>query len=92
LHRSGREPARSKAIPADATHEDLLVPIFEKGKLVYEVPTLAESQGRTHAQLANLNATSKRFVNPHTYPAGIERALAEEKARLVEELRARNKV
>ena len=84
------EPARSKHIPADATHEDLLVPVFRAGKLVYNVPPLAESRNRTQAQLAMLGESIKRLMNPHAYPAGIEARLAEEKARLVTEARGKN--
>ena len=84
------EPDRHKTIPPGATHEDLLVPIFRKGALVYPLPSLAESQDRTRSQLAMLTPTSKRFLNPHSYTAGIERGLAEQKARLIAEARAKN--
>ena len=79
-------------MPPVATHEDLLVPIYRAGELVYELPTLAASRERTFTQLKMINATSKRLVNPHTYPAGIERKLADEKARLIEAARISNRI
>lgn len=86
------DPLRSKHIPAEATHEDLLVPVFRKGEQVYEVPALADSRARAAAQLTQLGHSSKRLLNPHTYPAGIERRLAAEKARIVAEARANNQI
>ena len=84
------DPARSKRIPDGATHEDLLVPVFRKGELMYEIPELAVSRARTIAQLGMLHETTKRLLNPHAYPAGIETRLAEEKARLIAAARNRN--
>ena len=86
------DPTRRKTMPPVATHEDLLVPIYRAGELVYELPTLAASRERTFTQLKMINATSKRLVNPHTYPAGIERKLADEKARLIEAARISNRI
>jgi len=69
------DSARRKTIPADAPGEDLLVPIFRRGKLVYDPPDLSAVQRRTQAQLASLHPAVKRFVNPHRYPAGLESRL-----------------
>jgi len=69
------DAARQKTIPADASFEELLVPIFRAGKLVYEMPDLNSVQRRTKDQLSHLYAGVKRFINPHRYPAGIEREL-----------------
>jgi nicotinate phosphoribosyltransferase len=80
------DPARRKVLAATAsdskgagragqTQEDLLVPVFRKGKLVYRAPALKESRGRAAEQLKMLHAGIKRLVNPHRYPAGLERRL-----------------
>ncbi len=82
------EPLRHRAIPEGATHEDLLQPLFRKGKLVGEQPTLAESRTRALAQVAALDSTIRRIANPHIYPAGLEAGLHRKKLELVQQLRS----
>jgi nicotinate phosphoribosyltransferase len=74
---------RRKHFDADAAHEDLLVPIFQEGKLVYQTPTLDEIRERVQQQLQMLHPGIKRSVNPHEYPAGLELRLHELKTELV---------
>jgi nicotinate phosphoribosyltransferase len=74
---------RRKHFEPDAAHEDLLVPIFRRGKLVYQTPTLDEIRGRVQQQLQMLHPGIKRSVNPHEYPAGLELRLHELKTELV---------
>src|SRR6185312_4925313 len=45
------DPTRRKRVPEDATAEDLLVPIFRHGRLVYEMPPITAIRERTKAQL-----------------------------------------
>jgi nicotinate phosphoribosyltransferase len=77
------EHTRRRVIPAGASGEDLLVPIFREGRCVYDVPPLAESRRRAAEQLAGFHAGIKRFVNPHAYPAGLERNLHDLKTQLI---------
>jgi len=79
------DPIRYKHMTPGSAHEDLLVPIYRNGVLVYKLPKLQEMQARTGQQLAGLHPTIKRLQNPHTYPAGLEQSLAMEKARLIKE-------
>lgn len=79
--------SRRKAIPANARYEDLLVPVFRGGKCVYKSPPLVVSRERTASQLKQFHSGVKRFVNPHQYPAGLERTLHELKTKLVLEAR-----
>lgn len=79
---------RRKLFSADAQHEDLLAPIFAKGKLVYNLPTLDEIRKRVRDQLEMLHPGIKRLVNPHEYPAGLEAGLHEMKTKLI--LKARS--
>jgi nicotinate phosphoribosyltransferase len=78
---------RRKTVAATATGEDLLIPIFRAGRPVYETPPLAESRNRTIAQLGMLHASSKRLLNPHEYPAGLESRLHEIRSELVRRAR-----
>ncbi|HEY2951209.1 MAG TPA: nicotinate phosphoribosyltransferase, partial [Verrucomicrobiae bacterium] len=78
---------RRKHVPSGAPFEDLLVPVFRRGELVYRPPALAEIRQRAQEQLAMFHAGVKRFVNPHQYPVGLELSLHELKTHLI--LRAR---
>lgn len=77
------DPTRRKLIPADATDEDLLVPIFRHGKLVYDVPPITAIRDRAQEQLAGLHEGHKRFLNPHEYPVGLSPALHELRTKLI---------
>lgn len=78
---------RRKEIPPDAPAEDLLVKVFERGRLVYQSPALPEIRQRTLNQLAALHPTIRRLANPHFYPAGLELGLHEMKTRMILEAR-----
>ena len=82
------DPLRQKRLPPDAGTEELLVPILRAGKLVYQVPPLAESRERTKTQLAALHPSLKRLLNPHTYPVGLEPGLYETRNRLIAQARS----
>lgn len=47
--------------------KELLVPIFEKGQLVYEKPTIQEIKQYCQQQVDSLWDEVKRFENPHGY-------------------------
>jgi nicotinate phosphoribosyltransferase len=74
---------RRKHFKKNAAYEELLVPIFRHGKLVYQIPTLEEIRERVQQQLGMLHPGIKRLVNPHEYPAGLELGLHELKTELV---------
>jgi nicotinate phosphoribosyltransferase len=78
---------RRKHVPADSTHEDLLVPIFRQGKLAYLPPSLADIRQHAASQLSMLHPTIKRFVNPHEYPVGLEQHLSDLRTKLIAEAR-----
>ncbi|GAB3791533.1 nicotinate phosphoribosyltransferase [Spirosoma humi] len=73
----------------EAAHdrEDLLVSVFQAGKCVYDLPDIHAVRERVQTQLANLHPGVKRFVNPHTYPVGLEKGLHELKTKLILTLR-----
>ena len=74
---------RRKHIPDGAECEDLLVPIFRSGNLVYEQPPLAAIRERTQAHLAGLHEGHTRFLNPHEYPVGLSPALHDLRTQLI---------
>jgi nicotinate phosphoribosyltransferase len=74
------DPLRRREIPSGAAGEDLLVPVFRRGRRVYDPPPLAAVRARTGAQLARFHAGVKRFMNPHRFPVGLERRLHELRA------------
>jgi nicotinate phosphoribosyltransferase len=81
------DPTRRREIPADAAGEDLLVPVFRRGRRVYDPPPLAQARARAKDQLSRFHAGVKRFLNPHRFPVGLERRLHELRTRLVLEAR-----
>ncbi|MDO8848758.1 MAG: nicotinate phosphoribosyltransferase [Coriobacteriia bacterium] len=77
------DPTRRTSYCGSDTAEELLVPVFERGRLVYDVPSLPESRSRTLEQMGRLDATHLRLLNPHVYKVGIELGLHERKMRLI---------
>ena len=69
--------------------EDLLVPIFRNGELVYELPFIEDIKERVKTQLNMFHEGIKRFVNPHTYPVGLEKGLYDFKTELILKLRSK---
>ena len=72
--------------------QDLLVPIFQKGKKVYACPTLPEIRAKTQTELARLQVGMKRFLNPHIYPVGMEQSLYDIKMKLIKKIRKTKRV
>jgi nicotinate phosphoribosyltransferase len=81
------DPTRRKRLGPGMSWEDLLVPVFRKGKQVYTTPGLKSARERAAKQLAMLHPGIKRFENPHRYPAGLEQSVHELKMKLVLEAR-----
>jgi nicotinate phosphoribosyltransferase len=77
-----RDPSRHHAIPAAAAHEDLLVPVFQAGRRVYQPPSLAHIRARAASQLASLPNGVRRLRNPECYPVGLEQSLHDLKTQL----------
>ncbi len=76
------DPTRRKHL-AGTESEDLLVPVFRGGELVYELPALSMIRERARQQLGMLHPGIKRFENPHQYPAGLELSLHDLKTKLI---------
>ncbi|MVM41639.1 nicotinate phosphoribosyltransferase [Spirosoma sp. HMF3257] len=78
---------KRRRFDANQLYEDLLVPVFQEGKCVYSLPDIHAVRARVQTQLAGLHPGVKRFVNPHTYPVGLEKSLHELKTNLILKLR-----
>ncbi len=78
---------RRRRFSPEQPHEDLLVPVFRAGELVYQTPELLVLKERVRTQLAGLHPGIKRFANPHAYPVGLESGLYDLKAALILQLR-----
>ncbi len=57
------------------TAKEMLVPIFQKGKLVYRCPELTEIRKYCMEQIDTLWDEVKRFDNPHTYYVDLSQKL-----------------
>jgi nicotinate phosphoribosyltransferase len=62
---------------------DLLLPIFRKGDLAYQVPELSASRERTRQQLSRLPPEIARLDNARAYPVGLEKSLHELRSTLI---------
>lgn len=69
--------------------EPLLKPIFEKGKNVYDSPSIHESRDFTREQLAGFADKYTRLEDPANYPVGLESQLEQLKKQLIKESRAK---
>lgn len=81
------DPTKDKILKKNLPWEDLLVPIFRKGKRVYELPSLDTIRERTQTQLSHFPVGIKRFLNPHLYVVGMEKKIYDLKVRLIKEIR-----
>lgn len=83
-----RDPTLRRPFPVNASSEDLLVPVFRNGELVYDAPSIHDVQKRARSQLDRLSPATRRRLNPQPYPVGLEQTLYELKMRLVREARS----
>lgn len=74
-----------KVIPKGSySLRSLLVPIFEDGKLVYEVPSLEEIRAYSKSELDSIWDEIKRFTYPQEYYVDLSRSLLDLKLNLLE--------
>ncbi len=66
---------RRKRVPPEAEGEDLLTPVLRAGSRVGVLAGEAEARKRVQRELAEFHVGIKRFVNPHTYPVGLDQRL-----------------
>ncbi len=74
-----------KTYPSHFRGEEILRPIFRKGKRVYELPPLPKIQETTLANLKTLRPEYKRLQNPHIYHVSLGEKLFHQKQDLIRE-------
>lgn len=78
------DPTRTKVLDKEKLEcEDLLKPVFRKGKNLYQKESIQDLQKRTSDQINLLDKTIKRFINPHRYPVGLEEGLYNRRLQLI---------
>ena len=71
------------------TARNILVPIYEEGRLVYQSPSLEEIHEFCHSQIDALWDEVKRFEYPHRYYVDLSKKLWEERQQLLRALSVR---
>lgn len=69
---------------------ELLVPVFQQGKLVYDIPSLAEIQQYARQEKQRFSAEVRRLINPHIYHVDLSKKLWHLKNELLEKARKKN--
>jgi len=81
------DSTRRKAIPQQTSYKELLVPVFDQGKLIYSLPELHSIKAKVKEEVSQLHESIRRYLNPHSYPAGLEESLHQYKTELILRLR-----
>jgi nicotinate phosphoribosyltransferase len=74
-----------------ARYSTLLQPLARKGNIVSPKASVLEAQENARRNLASLDASNKRFLNPHSYPVGLEEKLMAGRDALILRARAHRK-
>ncbi|KAA1262128.1 Nicotinate phosphoribosyltransferase pncB2 [Rubripirellula obstinata] len=67
-----KDPTRRKRFPSEATASDLLVPVMRDGVPTGPPEEISTIRERAINQLTRLHPTSRRLLNPHEYPVGLD--------------------
>lgn len=67
---------------------ELLEPLIRRGKVSGTRPSALEAQQNTRENLSRLDPSSKRLLNPHSHPVGLESALHEQRDRMILQARS----
>jgi nicotinate phosphoribosyltransferase len=86
-----KDSNRRKRMPAGAVGQDLLAPVVRGGKLTGSfaegAETLEVARTRASRQLAGLDPSVRRLLNPHEHPVGIDVGLHERRDQMIREVR-----
>lgn len=81
------DPVRRRRISPAEEYEDLLLPVYRDGQVLWKPPGIEAIRKRVQEQLAALHPGIKRFVHPHLYPAGLDPGLFALKNELIAKAR-----
>ncbi|WP_019946339.1 nicotinate phosphoribosyltransferase [Hymenobacter aerophilus] len=81
------DATRRRTVRPETPYRELLEPVFRRGRLLQPLPPLAESRARAHREVLALDPSIRRFLNPHTYPVGLEATLYDYRNHLILEKR-----
>lgn len=76
-------PYVSKVYPRSFEMRELMVPVLQRGELVYRSPSVHEVREHTLKNLGQMDPAYKRFQNPHTYHVSLSSKLFRIKQRLL---------
>jgi nicotinate phosphoribosyltransferase len=82
------DPSAKRRISPQVSYHDLLVPIFKRGKRVYNHPKLSQMRATCIRELEKLSPSMRRFLNPQPYFTGLEKSLHEIKLKMIDEIKA----
>lgn len=85
------DPLRSTRYTENADALELLVPVFRGGRSVYELPDIDRICAHATRELEAMDASHKRFLNPHTYKVGVEEGLSRSRLELIAGVRVAEK-
>ncbi|MFV9511044.1 nicotinate phosphoribosyltransferase [Tepidibacillus sp. LV47] len=78
-----------KKVVRNFVAKELLVPIFQSGRLVYNLPSLEEIRNHAKQELNMLSEEIKRLHNPHIYHVDLSKKLWDLKYQLLNQERKR---
>ena len=81
------DATRRRPVRPGSIFRELLAPVFRRGRRVLDLPTLAESRAHARREVQSLDPAVRRFLNPHTYPVGLELSLHDYRTQLILEKR-----
>jgi nicotinate phosphoribosyltransferase len=76
-------PHVSKVYPMKFSRKEMLLPVFSRGRLVYEKPSLQNVQKNCQDNLNHLGSEFQRFKNPHIYHVSLSKQLMKTKRDLL---------
>lgn len=82
------DPTRRRKLNSEKLEsEDLLLPVCRNGKGVFQREEIDVIRNRRESQISVMDKSNLRFVNPHTYPVGLEKSLHDLRTSLILKLR-----
>ncbi len=82
------DPSLTKVFRAGSRAYEPLRPMFAFGQLVSPPETVHDARARGFEELARLDTSHKRLINPHKYVVGLEEGLYEKRRAMMAALRA----